>query len=324
MSEKGKSLHQPVMVKEVLKLLPLEEEREGLFIDATTSTGGHASEIARRLGEKGELIGLDLDLEALQVARERLEEIGANFRLYNINFSRLEELVEVEDLPAPVGLLFDLGLSSRQLDDPERGFSFQREGPLDMRMDREGYRKASEIVNESDKEELTRIIRSYGEERWAPRIAEAIVRKREVDGPLEKTTELAELVEGAIPDRYTYRMKRHPATKTFQAIRIAVNEELSNLEAGLQGGFNVLAPGGVMALLSYHSLEDRRVKGFFREKQADCVCPPDLPVCRCDKRQEMELLTDGALRPSEEEVRRNPRSRSARLRAARKVVGDRE
>lgn len=291
--------HKPVLLQEVVRLLDVKPG--GTYLDCTVGGGGHAAEIARRL-EAGLLIGLDWDGQALEEARLRLEPFKDRVRLVRANFRDLEGVLDRLGIALVDGVLFDLGLSAIQVDSPERGFSFRSDGPLDMRMDREGNSlTAAEIVNSYSRAELIRLLKEYGEERWATRIVEAIIRARE-RGPLERTGQLAELVAGAIPAPARRRMRIHPATRTFQALRIAVNDELENLRAGLEAGFRRLAPGGVMAVISFHSLEDRIVKWFFRDR-AD--------------RGEAELFK--LVRPTAEEIAGNPRARSAKLRAARKV-----
>ena len=314
----SEKIHIPVMVAEVLDKLGISEHRSATYVDATVGTGGHALEIVKRLDSKGLLVGIDVDGEALDIASGRLKEYNSKVKLYRCSYGRLEELFTQEDLPRPKGILFDFGLSTLQIEDEKRGFSFTSDGPLDMRMDDRDETDASDLVNSLSREKLKEIIRKYGEEKWASRIASSIVEQRETS-PIKRTERLAKIIEDSIPDRDRYRRGIHPATLTFQALRIAVNDELENIHSGLQQGFDLLIPGGNIVTLAYHSLEDRIVKRFLKEKKRDCICPPKSPVCRCDKIQEAELLTDGPLRPSKEEVEKNNRSRSARLRAARKL-----
>jgi len=313
--------HIPVMVDEVLSYLAVEDNRSGVYVDGTTSTGGHSQAIAEELSSEGTLICLDLDRRALELAKDRLKGFAPAVRLYQANFKSIDRVLERLEVKKVDGILLDLGFSSTQVDDGARGFAFRLEGPLDMRMNRDAELTAEKIVNGYSYEELKRIIREYGEERWAPRIAGFIVEKRETN-KINTTGQLVEIIEQAIPKKVQFERSIHPATKTFQALRIEVNDELENLETGLKTAYGSLKTGGVMVVLSYHSLEDRRVKQFFRHKEKDCICPPGLPICRCDKVQEMEILTDSPKRPSEEEVSSNPRARSARLRAARKIVVD--
>lgn len=319
--------HQPVLLGEVLRLLA--PKPDGVYLDATVGTGGHAEAIARRLecepglGRKGGLlIGLDWDEEALEVARARLAPLGERVKLVKANFRELERVLAELGISKVDGVLFDLGVSSLQLDRPERGFSFRFDGPLDMRMDRQNpdAKTAAELVNTAPFEELCRILREYGEERWAARIAAAIVQTRR-QGPIRTTRQLAELVDRAIPASARRRMRIHPATRTFQALRIAVNGELENLRAGLEAAFRRLHRGGVLVVISFHSLEDRIVKHFFREKAGKRPRPLGLPPlgAKLQAQVEAELLVK-LVRPSSEEVARNPRARSAKLRALRKVI----
>ncbi|MFP3953673.1 MAG: 16S rRNA (cytosine(1402)-N(4))-methyltransferase RsmH [Candidatus Acetothermia bacterium] len=314
----GSNLHVPVMVGQVLEYLDVEHKPDGTFLDATTSTGGHSRAVAEEMSGDGELICLDVDRMALRTAKDRLEGTPPRVALYQANFSEIDRVLEIEGGVRLDGILFDLGFSSFQIDDPERGFSFQKEGPLDMRMNQEGELTAAEVVNKYERGELKRIISKYGEKRWAGRIAYKIVeaRKRE---RISTTGDLVTVIREAIPGRVQRASSIHPATKTFQALRIHVNGEMKNLQRGLDKAFDGLKIGGTMVFLSYHSLEDRRVKKFFNYKEKDCICPPELPVCRCDKEQEMEVLTSGAERPSVDEVANNPRARSARLRAGRRL-----
>ncbi len=313
------SIHEPVMVNEVLRYLAPETVKDGVFIDATTSTGGHAAVIARKLGPGGTLIGLDLDQRGLEIAKDRLSCTSPKIKLYQGNYKDMNLALEAAGKSSADGILFDLGFSSFQIDEPSRGFSFQNDGPLDMRMDPNGEVIAEEIVNEYSFDELKRIITRYGEERWADGITGEILKQRKEDR-ITTTGQLVEVIEAAIPEGEKARRKNHPATKTFQALRIAVNDELTNLDQGLETAFDCLQKGRVMVVISYHSLEDRKVKRFFTYKEKECICPPDLPICRCNKEAEIDILTKGAIRPSEEEIEKNPRARSAKLRAAKKLV----
>jgi len=292
-----RSIHQPVLMREVVKLL---SPRPGaVIVDGTLGMGGH-SEALLAAYPTIEVIGIDRDEDALH----------GNYR----NCVDILGTLGVEKID---GFLLDLGLSSLQLDRPERGFSFRTSGPLDMRMDRTYGVSAADLVNDASVEELSGIISRYGEERFARRVASAIVAAR-AKGKIETTDKLARIVYDAIPRKF-HPLRIHPATRTFQALRIAVNDELDNLEKGLEVGFSVLSAGGVMAVISFHSLEDRIVKGFFRYKALSCICPPDLPVCMCDKKVEVEVLTKRPIAPGDEEISVNPRARSSKLRAARKL-----
>lgn len=311
-------VHTPVMKEEVADLLGVSDRPDAIYLDGTVGTGGHAAEILSHLSPQGALIGMDIDRDSLEFAQQRLNKYNPTVRLYHLNYARIDELLAEENLATIWGILFDFGVSSPQLDNPERGFSFSKDGPLDMRMDPSQDLKAADIVNHWDAEEIEDILYEYGEERWAKRIVDHIVDYRS-DEQIDRTDQLADLVTSAIPAKYRYGMSHHPATKTFQALRIAVNDELSNIRQGLKTGFESLAPGGRLVAIAYHSLEDRIVKHFFRHKELSCICPPEIPVCRCDKQQEVELLTDGPLQPSQSEIQQNPRARSAKLRAAQKI-----
>lgn len=304
------TLHTPVMVEEVLHYLDVLPG--GRYVDCTVGTGGHAETVLEMASPGGLLLGLDVDAQALALARKRLERFWPDVRLVEANYRDLAAVCREYSFIPVHGVLFDLGLSSLQLAQAERGFSFQREGPLDMRFDQEQELTAFDIVNHCSEVELARIIWQYGEERQSRRIARAIVRAR----PIHTTRELAEVVSRAVraPGH-----RLHPATRTFQALRIAVNRELENLEMALAQAVQVLGRGGRLVVISYHSLEDRIVKQFLQRESQDCICPPDLPKCLCGHRATLRPLTRSPVRPSEDEVRRNPRSRSALLRAAEKL-----
>lgn len=308
-------VHEPVLVREVIAYLDVHED--GIYVDATVGAGGHALEIAKRLRPpRGRLIGLDVDPGALEVARDTLRERLDRVDLVRASYRELEHVLAERNIESVDGVFFDFGLSSLQLADPERGFSFQLDAPLDMRFDIENPVTAREIVNTYSQKELTHILREYGEERWAARIAAEIVRARGRES-IERTGQLVEIVLRAIPkpaQRAHYQGRGiHPATRTFQALRIAVNRELENVSVGLENAFRRLKPGGRLVAITFHSLEDRIVKRFMREKARGCVCPPEFPVCQCGRTPEAKLL--GEATPSPEEVTANPRARSARLRA---------
>ncbi len=307
-------IHQPVLMHEVVKLL--SPRPRGVIVDGTLGMGGHSEAILAAYPTI-EVVGIDRDEEALAIAKERLAPFGGRVRFVHDNYRNCVDILGSLGVDRIDGFLLDLGLSSLQLDRPERGFSFRTSGPLDMRMDRTGGVSAANLVNDLSMKELSDIIARYGEERFAHRIARAIVAAR-AKGKIETTDELTRVVFGAIPRKF-HPPRIHPATRTFQALRIAVNDELDNLEKGLEAGFSVLSAGGVMAVISFHSLEDRIVKGFFRYKALSCICPPDLPVCMCDKKVEMEVLTKKPILPSPDEIAKNSRARSAKLRAARKL-----
>jgi 16S rRNA (cytosine1402-N4)-methyltransferase len=260
----------------------------------------------------GRLLGLDRDPEAVAYAAARLGDFSGRATLVTASYTDMETVAAAHGFDAIDGILLDLGLSSRQLDSAERGFSFIREGPLDMRFDRQAGESAADLINNLDEEALADIFWRYGEERRSRQLARLIVAHR----PISTTSELAGLIEA----NSGRRGKRHPATQVFQALRIAVNDELATVEAGLRAAIRLLQTGGRLAVISFHSLEDRLVKQYFREKSQTCVCPPEQPVCTCGTVPELELVTRKAVKASDEEVRENPRSRSARLRVARKVA----
>ncbi|WP_172135029.1 16S rRNA (cytosine(1402)-N(4))-methyltransferase RsmH [Adlercreutzia sp. ZJ473] len=311
--------HIPVMLAECLEQLRLEAG--DVFVDATLGFAGHSFEAAQRLGSEGVLIGIDQDEVALASAAERLGQIPDDRRpsleLLRGNFGSLDELLVETEVPGIDAILFDLGVSSVQIDTPSRGFSFKEDSPLDMRMDPGNTTlTAAEIVNTYNAADLARIIRAYSDEKWASRIAEFIVRARE-DAPLETSGQLVDVIKAAIPAS-ARRAGGHPAKRTFQALRIEVNSELTVLRRGLDAAVRWLNPGGRIAVISYHSLEDRIVKDAFAAFANRCTCPPDLPVCVCGKKPVLDIVTRKPLPPTPEEVERNPRARSAKLRVARK------
>jgi 16S rRNA (cytosine1402-N4)-methyltransferase len=308
-------LHVPVLPRDVVRLL---RPRPGsLLVDGTVGLGGHAEAILE--AEPGlRIVGIDRDEAALEHARGRLDRFGDRVALLHGAFGDLDRLLDQHGVGAVDGLLLDLGVSSLQLDDDARGFSFRADGPLDMRMDRSRGATAAEWLALVSPEELERALQDYGEERYARAIARAVVRER-LARPIETTARLRDVVHHAVPRVY-FAQRIDPATRTFQAIRIAVNEELAQLSLGLRRGFARLSKGGTLAVISFHSLEDRMVKGYFRDLAATCVCPPDFPVCTCGKRVEAEILTPKPIVAAEDEVAANPRARSAKLRACRRVI----
>jgi len=313
--------HVPVMVNEVVELL--RPAPGNVIVDCTVGGGGHASALLPRIVPGGRLIGIDRDPRTLATARDRLAPFGDAVTLVHGNFGDLGVILAGLDLGGVDAVLFDLGVSSFQLDEPERGFTYRTDAPLDMRMDPGSPTSAAEIVNTWPAQELARILREFGEERWAGRIAAAIVRARE-KAPLSTTGELAAVVKDAIPAA-ARRSGPHPARRTFQALRIAVNAELDALQQGLAAAIDALLPGGRVAVISFHSLEDRIVKRTFAELAAGCRCPPELPECRCGRQARLRVLTRKPVTPTHDEVAANPRARSARLRAAeRLVLGRRE
>lgn len=309
--------HKPVMLDECIDYLNIRVN--GVYVDATLGGAGHSSEILKRLGPGGLLIGIDQDQEAIQAARQKLEIVQTQGRyvLYHTNFENIREVIEMQKLKAVDGVLMDLGVSSYQLDEGERGFSYQQDAPLDMRMNKSEKMDAAWVVNNLSREELTRIIREYGEEKWASRIAEFIVKSREVQ-KITTTGQLVDIIKAAIPAA-ARREGPHPAKRTFQAIRIAVNRELEVLEKTLREIIDFLNPGGRLAVITFHSLEDRIVKQIFKDKAQGCICPGDFPQCVCGRTPEIRLMTKKPVTPSKEELERNPRARSAKLRVAEKL-----
>lgn len=309
-------LHRPVMVKEVVNCLV--QDPDGIYIDGTIGGGGHTEAILKRLSSKGKVIGIDWDEDAIEVARKRLSLYQSRqLFIVRANFVEMEGVVRDLGIDGVDGILLDLGLSSIHIEKKGRGFSFLKDEPLDMRMDRRNLLTASRLVNESSEEELARIFLEYGEERWARRIAKAICKKR-AEGEIRTTKELSEIVSSAIPKRYHPR-KIHPATKVFQALRIAVNDELNNLKKAIEVGVDLLRQSGRFCIISFHSLEDRVVKEMFKSFERGCICPPDIPRCQCGRVPKLKLITKRPFKPSHEEVESNPRARSARLRVAERV-----
>ena len=302
--------HTPVMVPEIMNALDVQPG--GRYIDGTLGEGGHSKSILTAAEPGGQVLGLDADAEAISVATERLAEFGDSFLALNVNFRDVRATALRYEFVPVHGVLFDLGVSSLQLDRESPGFSFRRSDPLDMRFSFDQKITASDIVNGYAESELADLIFHLGEDRAARRIAREIVRNR----PINTSLELAEVVEKANPRR---GRKTHPATQTFQAIRIAVNDELSALESALEQAVSLLGQGGRMAVISYHSLEDRIVKNFIRKQASDCICPPGTPVCKCDHLATLKVITRRPLVPTAEEIESNPRARSAKLRVAERI-----
>jgi 16S rRNA (cytosine1402-N4)-methyltransferase len=303
------------MPAEVLHYLSPASGR--IYVDGTLGGGGHAMQILESSSPDGILIGSDRDEEALNAASEKLVSYAERVRFLRGNFADIAEMLAGIGISRIDGFLLDLGVSSFQLDKGERGFSFQKDAPLDMRMDDSSGESAASLVNTLSEQELAKIIREYGEERWAVRIASHIVKAR-MDKPVETTFHLVDIIKGAVP-RAKWEERLHPATRTFQALRIAVNDELANLEKGLKGGIELLNSGGRIAVISFHSLEDRIVKSIFRDFATGCTCPKGVPICVCGKIPQLKKITGKPVLPSGEEVHSNPRSRSAKLRVAEKL-----
>jgi len=300
-------MHQPVLLTEVIAAL--QPRSGGVYIDGTVGAGGHAAAVLEDSTPDGQLYGLDQDESALALAGERLSGFGNRVHLLHANFDRLHQY----QFPPADGILLDLGVSSMQFDQPERGFSFQTDGPLDMRMDSSVTETAADLVNHLPEGDLADLIYRYGEERQSRRIARVIVQDR----PFERTQQLAELIARVVKSGKGNRQgkpKIHPATRTFQALRIAVNDELGALERALPQAIAQLAPGGRLAIISFHSLEDRIVKKYFQQEAKDCICPPEQPVCTCRHKATIHIITKKPITPSLAEIDVNPRARSAKLR----------
>ncbi|MGZ6345744.1 MAG: 16S rRNA (cytosine(1402)-N(4))-methyltransferase RsmH [Candidatus Limnocylindrales bacterium] len=308
--------HLPVMVEEVMAAL--SPVAGSFMVDATVGGGGHAVRILEATSPDGRLLGLDADPAAIARTARRLAPYAERVTLRQTNFAHLGDVAPEAGFAVVDGILLDLGLSSHQLADTTRGFSFRADGPLDLRFDPSRGRPASALVNELDAPALERLLREFGEEPFARRIGRAIVRARQ-DRPIATALQLAAIVEGAVPGRRGPR-RIHPATRTFQALRIAVNEELETLPTALAAALELLKPGGRLAVLSYHSLEDRIVKRFVAAERRGCTCPPELPVCVCGRAPRLRPVGAAPSRPTPEEIVRNPRARSARLRAAERLA----
>ena len=307
-------VHRSVLLNECIEALHIRPE--GVYLDGTLGGAGHSLQIARRL-TTGQLIGIDRDEEALCAARQRLAAYADRVTLVHGNFRELGEILDNLGLSGVDGMLFDLGVSSPQLDEAERGFSYMTDAPLDMRMDRSQSLSAYDVVNGWSREELRHILFAYGEERYAPLIAAAIERRRQI-APIKTTLELAEVIRSAMPAQ-ALREKQHPAKRSFQAIRIAVNDELGAVEQMLRQAMDRLNKGGRLAVITFHSLEDRAVKNAMQAAARGCTCPPEFPVCVCGKKPQVRILTRKPIVSGEEELAENPRARSAKLRVAEKL-----
>ena len=313
--------HIPVLCDKVVDFL--NPKSEGVYIDGTVGLGGHSAAILETSTPNGRVIGIDMDVEALTVAENRLNTFGERSSLINGNFAEMDVLLAKHSVHAVDGILLDLGVSSLQLDTPHRGFSFNHTGPLDMRMNlgrgldsaKQTTLTAMQVVNNSTLDVLVDIFRRYGEERFAKRIADRVVRARQQE-PITTTTQFAEIVKKAVPQK---AFKIHPATRVFQALRIHVNAELENLASGLDIAISLLKPGGCLCVITFHSLEDRIVKRCFQTCARTCICPPKTPICICEHKPSVEILTKRPVLPSETEIQNNPRARSAKLRTARKL-----
>jgi len=306
--------HVPVLLDEVISYLNLQQG--GVYVDSTLGGGGHTLEIIKRIQPGGRVIGIDQDPNALAAARKRLEEYAENITFVHSNYYRLKEIVPELNLSKVDGVLFDLGVSSHQLDEGERGFSYMQDAPLDMRMNPEDPVTAEKLVNDLPEDELAKIIKKYGEERWAVRIARFVTEHRNVK-PIHTTGELVEIIKKAIPAG-ARREGPHPAKRTFQALRIAVNDELNRFARTLRDCVDILKPGGRVCVISFHSLEDRITKDVFKEMARECICPPEMPICTCGKEKLLKIITGKPITAGKQELETNPRARSAKLRVAEK------
>src|SRR5699024_5434529 len=306
--------HKSIMVEEVIEGLIIKED--GIYVDGTIGGGGHSLEIDKRLTE-GRLIGIDQDMNAIKGSKERLKGYKDNSTMVHDNYLNIEEILNKLNIEKVDGILLELGVSSHQLDEGERGFSFHQDAPLDMRMNREEDFTAWNVVNEYDDKKLEKILWDYGEEKWASRIAKFIVEERKIK-TIDTTMELVTVIKKAIP-KGARNDGQHPARKTFQGIRVEVNKELEIIKEVLPKMARLLKRGGRICIIDFHSLEDRIVKNVFKELNKECICPPDFPICICDKKKEINIITKKPIIPRKEELENNPRSRSAKLRIAEKV-----
>ena len=307
--------HKSVLLMETVDSLNVKPD--GIYVDGTLGGGGHAYEVSRRLGENGRLIGIDQDADAIAAATERLLPFKDKVTIVRSNYKNIREVLFHLGIEKVDGIYLDLGVSSYQLDTADRGFSYREDAPLDMRMDQRNDKTAADIVNGYSEMELYKIIRDYGEDRFAKNIAKHIVREREIH-PIETTLQLAEIIRGAIPAKIRAE-GGHPAKRTFQAIRIELNRELDVLEDSIDTMIERLAPGGRLSIITFHSLEDRIVKQTFARLANPCTCPPGTPVCICGKQPQVKIITKKPILPTEKELEDNPRARSAKLRVAERL-----
>jgi len=307
--------HIPVLFKETIEYLNCQPG--GTYVDGTLGGAGHSFEIAKKIGSTGTLIGIDQDLAAINAAKEKLANVECEVKIVRENYKNIDQVLERLNIKEVDGFLFDLGFSSYQIDTPERGFSYKYDAPLDMRMDQRKSKTAADLLNSLSQSKLTEIIKEYGEERWASRIAEFIVKYRK-DKPFEKTTELVSVIKAAIPAS-ARRKGPHPARRTFQALRIAVNNELEIIPKTIERILPPLKAGGRIAIITFHSLEDRIVKHKFKDLANGCVCPPDFPVCACDEETQVKIITRQPIVAKDEELENNSRARSAKLRVVEKL-----
>lgn len=306
------------MLNECMENLSIKQE--GTYVDGTLGGGGHSKGICERLGGEGTFIGIDRDKEALAAASTRLEKYSCRKHFFQSNYVYIKKILNRLDVKQIDGMLLDLGVSSFQLDNAKRGFSYMRDAPLDMRMDQDDALTAWQVINTYNKKQLTRVIKDYGEERWASRISEFIVESRKKHS-IDTTLQLVDIIKAAIPAK-ARREGPHPAKRTFQAIRIEVNDELNQLKHAVEGFCDVTAPGGRILIITFHSLEDRIVKDIFARREDPCICPKELPVCVCGRVQDIKRISKKPIVAKAEEVDNNPRARSAKLRVAEKLHGN--
>ena len=302
--------HKSVLLNETIDGLNIKPD--GIYVDGTLGGGGHAYEVCRRLGEKGSIVGIDQDAAAIEAASARLKDFGEKVTIVRSNYCDMKSKLHELGIDKVDGIVLDLGVSSYQLDTAERGFSYREDAPLDMRMDTRQKMTARDIVNDYTEADLYRVIRDYGEDKFAKNIAKHIVQARAVK-PVETTAELSEIIRASIPMKFQ-KKSGHPAKRTFQAIRIELNRELDVLRDSLDDMIDLLNPGGRLCIITFHSLEDRIVKSAFRKNENPCTCPPDFPVCVCGKKSKGKVITRKPILPSETEMEENPRSKSAKLR----------
>ena len=308
--------HYSVMLKETIEELKVKSD--GIYVDGTLGGGGHAYEVCKRLSDAGHFYGIDQDAAAIAAASQRLSEFGNRVTIIRSNYCEMCKELRDRGVTGVDGIVLDLGVSSYQLDEADRGFTYREDAALDMRMDPSNQTlTAAEIINTYNAADLARVIRQYSDEKWASRIAEFVVKMRE-NAPIAESEQLVEVIKAAVPAS-ARRSGGHPAKRTFQALRIEVNGELNVLRSGLEAAIRWLAPGGRIAVISYHSLEDRIVKDLFKQYSTGCTCPPELPVCVCGNKPILKVITRKPVLPSKEEIERNPRSRSAKLRVARRL-----
>lgn len=306
--------HVSVLLEESIEGLNIKNE--GIYVDCTLGGAGHSIEILKKMNGTGLLIGIDQDTNALKAAGEKLKDFD-NVKYVHSNFYNIDNILTELNIEKVDGILMDLGVSSHQLDVPERGFSYMKEAPLDMRMNRESDFSAFDVINNYEEDDLFRVIKSYGEEKFARKIARSIVKTREKKN-IETTLELVDIVKASIPAKFR-KEGSHPAKKTFQAIRIEVNKELEILDKAIRDSIKHLKPGGRIAIITFHSLEDRIVKNIFKDEANDCICPKEFPICTCDKKSEIKIITRKPIEATEEELKNNSRSKSAKLRVAEKL-----